>query len=78
MRLIRQKSYLSMELRASALESENASLKERLRARTGRLRQLEQSYQELVLTVGLKGFAVEIKPEVPAKPATLVLRASRD
>lgn len=74
MKLLSEKSYR----RLIALESENTGLKEKLRLRFFRIRELEQSYQTLVLNVGMKGFAVEIKPEVPAKPATLVLRANRE
>jgi hypothetical protein len=50
---------------------------ERNRVLASRCQSVERSYQELVLLLGLKGFTVDLKPEVPAKPAALFLKTLR-
>jgi hypothetical protein len=54
---------------------------ERLIRRADRADELEQKlerlrvrHQQVILEAGLQGFTVEVKPEVPAQPARMVLR----
>lgn len=71
MKLLSDRSYAALVYERDRAREHNLSLRKRLR-------QIETNYQALVLRVGLKGFDVEFQPEIPAKPATLVLRRSKE
>lgn len=71
-------SYRKIELRQELLESANRELHESRSKLAKRYRELEQRYQVLVLRLGMRGYSVEEQAEVPAKPATLVLKKLRD
>jgi hypothetical protein len=54
------------------LKAENAELTEKNKRLIARVREAEKKYQEIVLRLGMKGFAVEV---VPARAEQLKLKA---
>ena len=78
MRIVTKDSYVRLSLRGSIAEGELSQLRERHKALVARHRKLVDDHHALTLQCGLKGFTVEVKPEVPAKPATLVLRKAAE
>ena len=65
---------LLSDLSHQRLIERNEILAARNKVLQARCRALENSYTELQLECGLRGFAVEVAPPVPAKPARIVLR----
>lgn len=70
MKLLSNSSYSALVFQRDHAQEQNKALRRRVR-------ELEANYQTLVLRLGLRGLTVEFQPEVPAKPATLVLREAR-
>lgn len=62
-----------IEAQLSKCRLDNRELHEKNTRLAARCRWAESRIQELTLLLGFKGFAVEIIPEVPAKPAQIAL-----
>ena len=70
MRFLSEASFAALQNAESDLLLE----RERNQRLTKAYRILERRHQELLLLIGLKGLAVEIKPAIPAQPARMILK----